>query len=363
MTLLPVRLGLQQRVLPEYRAPFFDLLAASCLQGMSVFAGDPCAIESIDCQTHLRIARFTHADNLHLLRGPLYVCWQRGFLQWLEDWQPDVLIAEANPRYLNTPFAINWMHRRRRPVIGWGLGGSDHPGLRSIIRTPFINRFDALIAYSQTGKERYEQLGFPAGRIFVAPNAVAPRSTQPPPVRPPEFPQNKAAILFVGRLQARKRIDLLLAACAALPQEQQPNLIIIGDGPARNELQLLAAEVYPSAQFPGAVRGTDLDPYFARADLFVLPGTGGLAVQQAMSYALPVIVAEADGTQNDLVRPENGWRVQPGQLVHLISALQEALKEPARLRRMGDASFRIVSEEINLESMAAGFVAAIQSVL
>ena len=43
--------------------------------------------------------------------------------------------------------------------------------------------------------------------------------------------------------------------------------------------------------------------HFAGADLFVLPGTGGLAVQEAMSYALPVIVAKGDGTQEDLVRP------------------------------------------------------------
>ncbi len=93
-----------------------------------------------------------------------------------------------------------------------------------------------------------------------------------------------------------------------------------------------------------------------------MPGTGGLAVQQAMAYALPVIVAEGDGTQDDLVRPANGWQVTPGEVTALTAALQDALKDAARLRRMGLEFFRIVDEEINLEQMAAVFVRALQSV-
>ncbi len=48
--------------------------------------------------------------------------------------------------------------------------------------------------------------------------------------------------------------------------------------------------------------GRNLDSYFSSADLFVLPGTGGLAVQEAMSHGLPVIMGQGDGTNDDLVR-------------------------------------------------------------
>ena len=41
MTRFPGRLAVQQRVLPSYRAPFFDLLASACDGGMSLFAGRP----------------------------------------------------------------------------------------------------------------------------------------------------------------------------------------------------------------------------------------------------------------------------------------------------------------------------------
>ena len=73
-----------------------------------------------------------------------------------------------------------------------------------------------------------------------------------------------------------------------------------------------------------------------------MPGLGGLAVQQAMAHALPVVVAEADGTQADLVRPDTGWMVPSGDVPVLRNTLIEALSDVARLRQMGAASYRIV---------------------
>ena len=99
-----------------------------------------------------------------------------------------------------------------------------------------------------------------------------------------------------------------------------------------------------------------------QADLFVLPGTGGLAVQQAMSFGLPVIVAEGDGTQDDLVRPGNGWRIPANDLQSLTTALQDALADASRLRKMGAESYRIVAEEANLERMVQVFIEALVSV-
>jgi glycosyltransferase involved in cell wall biosynthesis len=362
MNLIPARLGLQQRVLPAYRAPLFDMLAAACEGGLSVFAGQARPQEAV-APGKLTTAQLAPAHNIHLFNGKLYLCYQAGLVRWLQDWQPDVLVVEANPRYLRTPAAVRWMHARRRPVIGWGLGAPASSGARAETRRRFLGQFDALLTYSRQGADEYAAVGFPAGRIFAAPNAAAPRPTHPLPQRPDSFSPEGPLILFVGRLQARKRIDLLLRACAALPPERQPRLWIVGEGPERAALEALAREVYPAAQFLGARHGPELEPLFRAADLFVLPGTGGLAVQQAMSFGLPVMVAEADGTQTDLVRPENGWQLQPGSQESLEQHLSEALADPPRLRRMGAASYRIVSEEINLENMVQVFTRAVACAL
>ena len=75
-----------------------------------------------------------------------------------------------------------------------------------------------------------------------------------------------------------------------------------------------------------------------------------------MSHGLPVIVAEGDGTQDDLVRPSNGWQIPPDDLTSLSKTMRLALSDVPRLRKMGMESHRIVSQEINLERMVEVFV-------
>jgi glycosyltransferase involved in cell wall biosynthesis len=364
---LPGKLALQQRVLPAYRAPFLQALAAACQAGLSVFAGAPLPVEGISPVYTLPGAELVHARNWYIKdpSSPLFLCWQAGFQRWLEETQPTALLVEANPRYPATRLAIRWMHRHHRPVVGWGLGAPPLSGrlarLRQWERMSLLRSLDAIIAYSRTGGEQYRQLGLPPERVFVATNAADPAPQAPPPIRFYTF-QDSFVILFVGRLQSRKRLDLLIQACARLPAGLQPHLQVVGDGPARPELETLARQIYPRAEFAGARHGPDLEPYFQAADLFVLPGTGGLAVQQAMAHALPVIVAQGDGTQDDLVRPGNGWQVPPDDLDALTAALTVALSDPARLRQMGLESYRIVKEEVNVESMVGVFVEVINKV-
>src|SRR5687768_4922045 len=355
MKRFPGRLAVQQRVLPNYRVPFFDLLASACDGGMSLFTGLPRRSEGITTADQLRVAKYRLGKNLHLFDGPLYLCFQFGLLDWLKTWNPDALIVEANLRYLSTPSAVRWMRERNKPVIGWGLGSPPARGFRKQRRFSFINQFDAVIAYSQRGADEYASLGFPREKIFVAHNSVA----RPPASAPDDRPLtvDRPTILFVGRLQARKRVDYLLRACAQL--EPSPRLIIVGDGPERESLESLAKEFYPRTEFIGARHGLALVPYFKEADLFILPGTGGLAVQEAMGYGLPVIVAQGDGTQDDLVRKENGWQIPSNDFEALVSTMKDALSDVARLQRMGEESYRIVKEEINIEKMVETFVTAL----
>src|SRR5512142_2407451 len=111
------RLAVQQRVLPNYRAPFFDLLAAACDGGMSLFTGLPRKSEGITTTNRLQIANYQLGQNIHLFGGSIYFCYQRGLIDWLERWAPDALVMEANARYLSTPAAVKWMHKRNRSVI------------------------------------------------------------------------------------------------------------------------------------------------------------------------------------------------------------------------------------------------------
>lgn len=355
-----MKIGLAQRVLAGYRVPFFEMLAGEFNGQLSVFAGESRPDEMIDRSQSLKIADFWSGKNIHLFSGKFYLCLQTDILKWLNAWNPDVLILEGNQRYLFSPLAANWMHRRKRTVIGWGLGTGSVSGFS---QRWFLKHFDAMITYSNTGAQTYLDAGFPAERIFIARNAAASKPDHDMPYRPKDgFGRKPPVILYVGRLQDRKRIDLLIRACAAFPEADKPSLWIVGDGPVREKLTRTAAEFYPQTVFFGALYGEALREKFDQADLFVLPGTGGLALQQAMASGLPVVAAEADGTQADLIREENGVLIKAGDLGDLTKTIQKLLADPLKLRKMGEASFKIVSEEINLEAMVETFAEAIRSV-
>ncbi len=133
---------------------------------MSVFAGQPLSEENVTPASGLLAARYVAARNVNFLRttSPFYQCWQKGLEDWLESWQPDVLVVEANPRTRSTLQAVRWMHARSRPVLGWGLGLPPIKGplqdWRSANRIRFLQQLDGMIAYSQHGAQDYIQSGF-----------------------------------------------------------------------------------------------------------------------------------------------------------------------------------------------------------
>jgi glycosyltransferase involved in cell wall biosynthesis len=363
---LPIRLGVQQRVLPIYRIPVFDGLAQNFRPGMELFAGRQRHGEAIVTSERLIKAIFAEAHNLYIPLGRSYLLWQTNILAWLRRWKPACLIVEANPRNLSALAAANWMHRQGGKIIGWGLGapmeeGDD--GLRKWYWSQLVRKYDGLIAYSRVGKEQYARLGFDPQRIFISPNAVAGRLGSKPIDRPATLKGGKATILFVGRLVAHKRVDLLIHACSTLPENLQPALWIVGEGPLHTPWEQLSREVYPRTRFLGEMHGHKLEELFRQADLFVLPGTGGLAVQQAMSFSLPVIVGEADGTQADLVRTENGWQMKSASVSALAQVLLAALGDIRSLRKKGLASREIVVNEINLEKMVECHTEAVRRVM
>jgi len=104
--------------------------------------------------------------------------------------------------------------------------------------------------------------------------------------------------LYVGRLAAEKRVDLLLDV-ARLPGVA---LTIVGDGAEREPLERLFAGT--GTVFTGYLYGEALADAYASADVFVFPGpseTFGQVVQEAMASGLPAIIINKGGI-TDLVQ-------------------------------------------------------------
>lgn len=374
--------GIMQRVLPVYRAPFFAKLDLRCQDGLEVLAGEPQPSEGIRVQESPYPAWRTHAKNLNfgdIERSAWYVCWQTGIHRWLQKLNPDVLIVNVNPRLLSNWPAIRYMAKRGKPVIGWGLGELPRTGLSSVQRLRRqlamyqVHACDGIIAYSSKAAQDYLEMGVRPERVFTAYNAVDTTASlllrqqlyrEPTSIlsRKAELAdQDIPIILTVGRLLPQKRIDVLIRACASLGSACQ--LVVVGDGPERAALEDLAAAIFPSTKFLGYQTGIELGRTFLAANLFVLPGTGGLAVQEAMSYGKPVLVADADGTERDLVMPgKNGYLVEPGNVQQLQDLLKSLIADRNCLEKMGQASLEVVEQKINLDRMVDAFIDALHVV-
>jgi len=369
MSDITLRVGLQQRVLPDYRAAFVDALARELSNGLAVFAGEPRPEEHIVPAVKLETARFTHAQNIRLGGGWFAMDWQLGWREWSRREALQTVILESNPRNISNYLLLDRLKRHHQIALGWSLGPARALTIARNAPAAFYGRFDALITYSQHGADAFCAIGIPEERIFVAPNAVESVTAEKMLAAPNAREAARAALdldarpvlLFVGRLQARKHVDALVRAAARQSPECQ--VLVVGDGPDRSRLEAIAAEFFPSTQFLGDRRGESLGNCFLAADLFVMPGTGGLALQEALIYGKPVVVAEADGSQRDLVQPGvNGWLLPSGDVNALSAILQDALSDLARLEAMGSASRRIVQRTATLERMVAGFLDALRYV-
>lgn len=376
MNNFPGKVGVQQRVLPGYRVPFFERLALRCTNGLELFAGEARQEENIVAGERLEVATHIEAQNFHVGRGRFYFCWQRGYRRWLKHANPDILIAAADPRILSSYLAIRYMHSRGRPVIGWGLGTlNEHHersgiALVSRLRSKLYCSYDAVIAYGSKAADDYRRAGVADERIFVAHNAVSTEVAREAADRYPadgdqvrgwraQHGLTKPTIIFVGRLIPEKRLGLLIESCQTIGEGF--DLLIVGDGPARTDLERLAADKFPGTRFIGHQQGEELSLAFAASDLFVLPGTGGLAIYEAMAHGKPVIVGQGDGTEVDLVQDgRNGLLVPHNDASKLTDAIQSYIGQQDRIRREGLESRKIVEEEASIDKMVSTFVSAMR---
>ena len=147
-------------------------------------------------------------------------------------------------------------------------------------------------------------------------------------------PQTLVA-LCVGRLAAEKNLGLLLDAAEAM-REHEPRLrlVLVGDGPERERLQLLS----PDAIFSGIRRGEDLARHYASADVFLFPSlteTFGNVVPEAMASGLPVVAFDHAAAGQLLRHGDNGLLASPGEPSEFCRVARRAAADRSQLRALG----------------------------
>ena len=100
------------------------------------------------------------------------------------------------------------------------------------------------------------------------------------------------------------------------------------------------------------------------SSVYVLAGMGGLSINDAMGYSLPIICSVCDGTEKDLVTDGvNGYFFKEKNAVDLADKIVSVLSDPEKAKQMGEASYRVIREKINLETVSQRYMDAFNYVM
>lgn len=149
-------------------------------------------------------------------------------------------------------------------------------------------------------------------------------------------------LLSAGRLAAEKNLDLVIRTYQALRKTtDKVRLVVAGDGPYLNEFKSRC----PDAVFLGMCTHDTLAEVYASADVFLFPSlteTFGNVTLEALACGTPVLAFDCAAASEWVQTGQNGWLVPSGHGQRYIDTALVAVREPARLMAMREASRRSV---------------------
>ena len=274
----------------------------------------------------------------------------RRALAAIEDFDPDVVHVHE-PGVPAVSLAVT--SRCRRPMVGTFHAWSSRDLLyRSAgpVGKRIAQRLAARIAVSPAAQRYHsEALHLPLDAFRVVPNGVDVERFEAAEPLPELADPERPVLLFVGRLEERKGLDVLVRAFLRL-RETRPGLrlVVVGDGPERHHCEsLLPVGAKPDVLFVGAVTEEDKPRFHASADVYVAPNLGGesfgIVLLEAMAAGLPVVASDIPGFRNVVSDGREGRLVPPGDAKALAREVDRLLDAP-RLAAAMAAQGRITAQ-------------------
>jgi len=165
-------------------------------------------------------------------------------------------------------------------------------------------------------------------------------------------------LLSVSRLIKTKGIDLNLYALKKLITRYN-NLfyLVIGDGPARQELECLVNDLGLKGhiKFIGQQPHNRVMEYMSICEIFTMPSwqeTFGLVYIEAMAHGKPVIGVKGQGIDGIVEHKKNGMLVEPKDVDSLVKGMEYLINHPQEAKKMGERAKELVFENYTWEQNA-----------
>ncbi len=204
--------------------------------------------------------------------------------------------------------------------------------------------------------------GLPADRVQVIPNGIdVGRFDQAAPADLTEFEigPGRSAVTFVGRLDPQKGLcEFLAAASAWLDALPDYDLLIVGDGPQRNELERLVQQRGLSRRVRFAGWRSDIPAILRASAMLVLPSLWeGMpnVLLEAMACRLPLVASNVEGVA-ELLGPQSDAQMAPVGDTQTLAAKIVAIGSDAELAaRLGQSNRHRVEAHFSVDAMVAAY--------
>ncbi|GMV47206.1 MAG: hypothetical protein AMXMBFR66_26040 [Pseudomonadota bacterium] len=248
-------------------------------------------------------------------------------------------------------------------TVAWQCGYEYNPGrIKRAALSRFVPLFDFHLCYHSNAKAYAIEHGAREDQTLVMHNTIDESKIVPMgreaaraelERRHPQL-AGKRIVLYVGAVLEEKRLEQIFEA---LPLTGRDDLffVLVGDGPHLAQLKARYAQRQDWLAAGRVVEGVGV--YFDAADVFVLPGTGGLAINEAMAHRLPVISGYADGSADDLVQDGvTGYRLRSGEPAALAALIERVLSSPQEAARLGAAGEARIRGPLSFEAFTGRVV-------
>ena len=241
-------------------------------------------------------------------------------------------LAVAQCPVVATWHAAGPLRWNRRAVHFWGF---------------LMDRVDYRIAVSEQARRSVEPF-FP-GPFDVIPNGVLipPRA---------EHGKREHRVVFAGRHDPRKGLPVLLRAWPVIHRRTGARLRLVGADPLAVRLLLARHRVRDEGiDVLGLLPQERLTEELLSAKVLVAPSVGmesfGMVLTRAFACALPVVASDIPGYR-DVMTPEAGLLVPPGDAAALAEAVVQLLEDEPRRRTLGAAARSIAEQRYSWERIA-----------
>jgi glycosyltransferase involved in cell wall biosynthesis len=209
----------------------------------------------------------------------------------------------------------------------------------------WANNVTGFISPSLFLKNKLVEYGFKHDAIFHIPNFLSLENYNA------KF-ENDGYIVYVGRLSKEKGIGTLIKAYQKI--KSKGNLVVIGDGPLKKELNLLRADRMNRIYFSGYLSGKRLRESIRNAIAVIIPSewyeNAPMSVLEAFAYGKPVVGSRIGGIPEMIDEKINGYLFDPGNVDDLKEKLEFVLCMPnSQIRKLGQAARQKVERQFNAE--------------